>query len=312
VAFGEVGENHFGSFQAQCDPKEESAVMSKHALRLLASLFCVSLGWIGFTSMANAQETKSKLYEVLDRGKVIVGVSNAYPPFGFVNEKNELVGFDVDVAKLLAKAIFGDPSKLELVVQSFDARWANVQSGKIDVGIQATTIYPDRALKVAFTRPYLDSGIAVVVRRKLENVKTIADLNNPKYTIADLTNPQMAERVKKYAPQAKVLIAETGSAQILAVTSGRADAAQLEYVQALYAVKSNPELRMLSDLMSNVQSVSLFLRQGDFTWWLFLDTFVAEMTGGNLYDDYRAMYVKWFGSEPPPPRPYELVRPTRP
>ena len=58
------------------------------------------------TGSAQAQE-KSKLDEVLQRGKVIVGVTSEAPPFGFVDEKGELVGFDIDIARLLAKYLFG-------------------------------------------------------------------------------------------------------------------------------------------------------------------------------------------------------------
>ena len=54
---------------------------------------------------------KSKLDEVRARGKVIVGVTSEAPPFGFIDEKGELVGFDIDVAKLIAKGIFGDETQ---------------------------------------------------------------------------------------------------------------------------------------------------------------------------------------------------------
>src|SRR6476619_846500 len=75
---------------------------------------------------------KSKLDEVRARGKVIVGVTSEAPPFGFVDEKCELVGFDIDVAKMIAKGIFGDDTKIELMKQGFAARWPNTQNGTID------------------------------------------------------------------------------------------------------------------------------------------------------------------------------------
>src|SRR5271169_4077866 len=57
---------------------------------------------------------KSKLDEVLARGKIIVGVTSEAPPFGFIDDKSQLVGFDIDIAKLMAKEIFGDENKIEL------------------------------------------------------------------------------------------------------------------------------------------------------------------------------------------------------
>src|SRR6266581_6064076 len=62
---------------------------------------------------------KSKLDEVLARGKIIVGVTSEAPPFGFIDDKGQLVGFDIDIAKLIAKGIFGDDTKIELFKQGF-------------------------------------------------------------------------------------------------------------------------------------------------------------------------------------------------
>src|SRR5690242_1345550 len=82
-----------------------------------------------------ATAARSKLDEVRARGKVIVGVTSEAPPFGFIDEKGELVGFDVDVAKLIAKGLFGEDGKIELFKQGFAARWPNTQNGTIDFGI---------------------------------------------------------------------------------------------------------------------------------------------------------------------------------
>ena len=144
-----------------------------------------------------AAAAKSKLDEVRARGKVIVGVTSEAPPFGFIDDKGELVGFDIDVAKLIAKGIFGDETKIELFKQGFATRWPNAQNGTIDFGIMVTTVYADRALQVAFTRPYIDSGIVVVVKKD-SPVKSIADLNKAENTVAHLTAPVQEERGKRH------------------------------------------------------------------------------------------------------------------
>ncbi len=253
------------------------------------------------TRSAAAQSTdpavKSKLDEVRARGKVIVGVTSEAPPFGFVDEKGELVGFDIDVAKLIAKGIFGDDTKIELMKQGFAARWPNTQNGTIDFGIMVTTIYPDRVLQVAFTRPYIDSGIVLVVRKD-SPVKTIADLNKAEYTVAHLTAPVQEERGKRLYPNAKFLTFDAISAQFNAVKLGRATACQLDAPVALYYLKDNPEYRVLDEWLTDVTGNGVFLRHDDFKWWLFLDTMVAEMMGGSRYSDYKAIYKKWFGVEP--------------
>lgn len=106
----------------------------------LAAAFC----GLAVTAGASQAQEKSKLDEILSRGKLIVGVSSESPPFGFVDEKGELAGFDIDIARLIAKATFGDPGKIEFIRQSAAQRWPNAQNGTIDFGAQTTTIYADR------------------------------------------------------------------------------------------------------------------------------------------------------------------------
>jgi len=128
-----------------------------------------SLAVVGLVASGAAQaQDKSRLDEILARGKVIVGVTSEAPPFGFIDDKGEHVGFDLDIARLIEKHLFnGDesPKRIEFVRQGFAARWPNVENGTVDFGIQVTTILPDRVLRVAFTRPYIDSGIVLVVRK---------------------------------------------------------------------------------------------------------------------------------------------------
>lgn len=256
-------------------------------------------------SAASAQQSgapaaasgKSKLDEIRARGKIIVGVTSEAPPFGFIDDKGELVGFDIDIAKLFAKEIFGDETKIELFKQGFAARWPNVQNGTVDFGAQVTTIYPDRALNVAFTRPYIDSGIVLVVKKD-NPIKQVADLNNASYTVAHLTAPVQEERGKRLYPNAKFLTFDSISAQFNAVKLGRATAAQLDSPVAYFYAKDNPDIRVLEEWLTDVTGNAIFLRQDDFKWWLFLDTVVAEMIGGSRFSVYKDIYKKWFGVEP--------------
>lgn len=246
---------------------------------------------------AAAAAGKSKLDEVLARGKVIVGVTSEAPPFGYIDEKGELVGFDIDIAKLVAKNIFGDESRIELFKQGFAARWPNTQNGSIDFGIMVTTVYPDRALQVAFTRPYIDSGIVLVVRKD-SPAKTIADINKPEHTVAHLTAPVQEERGKRLYPKAKFLTFDSIAAQFNAVRLGRATACQLDAPVALYYMKDNPDFRIMDEWLTDVTGNAIFLRHDDFKWWGFLDLVVGEMLGGSRFSDYKAVYKKWFGVEP--------------
>ena len=116
-------------------------------------------------SQAGAQE-KSRMDVVLERGKLIVVTLTTVPPFAFNDDKGQLVGFDIDICRLIATALFKDPTKVEFVSVSAEGRWPAIESGRADMGVGGTTTYPDRAIRVGFTRPFIDSGISVLVSKK--------------------------------------------------------------------------------------------------------------------------------------------------
>ncbi len=244
------------------------------------------------------QAEDSLLDTVLERGKVIVGVSSEAPPFGFIDEDGELVGFDIDIAKLIAKGIFGEEGRIEFLKQGFAARWANANSGKIDFGIQITTIHSQRPTKVAFTRSYVDSGI-LLVSKKGSDIDKIADANKESVTVANLTVPAQEERAQRLFPKAKLTVFDSTAAQFNAVRTGRATAAQLDEPVARWYVSQHDDVQVTTDWITPPTNNAIFTKLGDFEWWLVLDTYVGELRGGSLYPEYAKIYEKWFGSRPP-------------
>ena len=114
-------------------------------------------------SMTNA-ETKSKLDEVLERGKLIVGTGSTNAPWHFKDEKGTLIGFDVDVSKIIAKALFDDPEKVEFVNQSGDSRIPNLTTNKVDITCQFMTVTGGRAQQVEFSIPYYREGVGLLLQ----------------------------------------------------------------------------------------------------------------------------------------------------
>jgi polar amino acid transport system substrate-binding protein len=252
---------------------------------------------------AEAQE-RSRLDEVLQRGSLIVVTLGTVPPFAFKDDKGELVGFDIDVARLAANALFRDPNKIEFVIVTSDGRWPAIESGRADMGVGGTTVYPDRAIRVAFTRAFIDSGISIMVA-KSAGIKSLEELNQEKYTVANLNNPQMADRAQMFFPKAKIITFDTPSGEFLAVKSGRAHALQIDTPTADYfAATSATDFEVLPTLLTASQNNGIYLKPGDFKWWLWLDTFVSELRTGSLYPKYAEIYQKWFKKDPPPQKFY--------
>jgi polar amino acid transport system substrate-binding protein len=272
--------------------------------RRAASALLLALIGITVSGVAAAQAPgASRLDEIVKRDKLIVATFSTAPPFCYTDEAGKLVGFDIDIAKFIAKSLLGDEKKIEFVTVTSEGRWPAVNSGRADIGIATTTVYPDRALRVAFTRPYIDSGISILVRDDT-NVNNLAGLNNAKFTLANLSNPQMADRAKRFLPNVKLLTFDTPAALFTAVKSGQAQAMQMDTPVVNWYAANNKDMKVLPENLAVVQGNAIFMKPGDFTLWLWMDTVVQEMTAGSRYTEYSEIYKKWFGTNPPPQRFY--------
>jgi polar amino acid transport system substrate-binding protein len=129
----------------------------------------VAAGGVGGLLGARAAQAQSidtstsKLQQVLQRGHLVVGTGSTNPPWHFEDETGQLVGMDIDMARLIAKSLFDDPDKVEFVLQGSDARIPSLITDQVDVICQWMTITAGRAQQVEFTVPYYREGVSLLV-----------------------------------------------------------------------------------------------------------------------------------------------------
>ncbi len=130
----------------------------------------------------NSLWEKSTLNKILKRGELRVGMEAGYMPFELKNKRGEIVGFDVDMAKELAKEM---GVKLTLVNTAWDGIISSLLTDKYDIIMSGMTVTPQRNLQVNFADPYIVVGQTILIKKELVGkVKSYKDLNNPKYTVA--------------------------------------------------------------------------------------------------------------------------------
>ncbi len=275
-------------------------------LMILIGALVLSLAVASTPPPASAQE--SQLDVVLKRDKLIVGTYSTSPPLAYVDDNGNLVGFEIDLAHAIAKDLLGDANKVEFVVLQSDGRFPAALSGKIDFGLCSTTIFPDRAIRIAFTYPYVDSSPVTLARRDT-NITKVTQLNDPKYSYAILNVPPAIERTKRVLPNVTQLLLDSPSALFLAVKTGRATAFTIDKPIADFYAGENKDLVELDATGTEfaiVSNDSIYLKPGDFKWWLYLDTYVRELRFGSRYPLYITLYQKWLHKDPPPQRSYDV------
>lgn len=262
---------------------------------------CLSLALLTASAAFGAQ-ADSKLDTVLARGKLIVGTGSTNAPWHFQGADGKLQGFDIDIGRIVAKGLFNDPSKVEFVVQSSDARIPNLLTDKVDMTCQFITVTASRAQQVAFTLPYYREGVALLLPEN-SKYKEIDDLKaaGDGLTVAVLQNVYAEELVHQALPKAKVDQYDSVDLMYQAVNSGRADAAATDQSSVKYLMVQNPGRYRSPAYAWSPQTYACAVKRGDQDWLNFVNTTLHEAMTGVEFPTYAASFKQWFGVDLPSP-----------
>jgi polar amino acid transport system substrate-binding protein len=250
-----------------------------------------------------AQPTSTgKLAEVLKRGKVIVGTGSTNPPWHFEDQQGNLVGFDIEMAHLLAKGLFDDPTKVEFVRQASDARIPNLQTNQVDITFQFMTVTAQRAQQVDFSIPYYREGVGTLLLKD-SPYGGAADLakEGNKVKVSILQNVYAENLVHTAMPEAEVLQLDSQANVIQALDSGRANAAAIDESTVRWLAQQDPGKYKAGNYGWSPQTYAAAVRQGDSTWLNFVNTVLHEGMSGVEFDTYAAAFQKFFGVKLAPP-----------
>ena len=145
---------------------------------IIAAIACIALSVLTAAGV-NEQVGDQSLQKVTDKGVFVLGLDDSFPPMGYRNENNEIVGFDIDLAKEVTKRM-----GVELKLQPIDwnAKEQELNTGNIDCIWNGFTITEERQQVINFTDPYVDNAQVAVVWTD-SPVQNLADLAGKKVGI---------------------------------------------------------------------------------------------------------------------------------
>ncbi|PSW20143.1 amino acid ABC transporter substrate-binding protein [Photobacterium sanctipauli] len=173
------------------------------------------------TAAGASAADKSALTEIKERGTLRVGMST-FVPWAMRDKQGELVGFEVDVARRLAKDA---GLKIEFIPTAWDGIIPALLAGKFDVIIGGMSITPERNMSVLFTAPYAHSGVQLAAHKENSADKTtIADYNKRSVTLSVRRGAFTVQTAKKYFPKAKLRQFDDDAQAFQEVLNGNAHA----------------------------------------------------------------------------------------
>lgn len=214
-------------------------------MKLFRQLIIIFLT-LGFWFSAGTASNAAELGEIQKRGYLIVAVKDNLPPLGFRNQKGELQGLEIDLAKKLAQDLLGDAKAVKFKIVSNRDRVAQVLDNKVDIAIAQFTATASRARLVNFSIPYYLDGAALVTKNT--NIQKLSDLKNSQ--VAAIEASSTISRVKYFIPEAKLVVVNSYLQAQQLLEDNKIDAFAADATVLSGLVQQHPQYRLLETRLS--------------------------------------------------------------
>jgi polar amino acid transport system substrate-binding protein len=240
------------------------------------------------------------LADVLGSGRLRAGINPTLPPFGVFNDRNEIDGFDADIAREIARLL---GVELEIVQVGSPDRIPFLQADRIDMVLGAMTRTVARALVIDYTMPlHTQSVVAITKEDTAVPVNALADLNNSAVRLVQVRGTIGVPWIEANAPQAQVTLLDNYPDTFRAMAQGRADAMVDVFESVVIPMQNMPDTRwkILDEVISGTW-VGIGVQKGNSTLRDVLNVALFDMHSRGFVNE---TWVKWFGSPMRTPIPF--------
>ena len=246
------------------------------------------------SSESSGKETEAK--GTIEKKELVIGLDDTFVPMGFKDENGELVGFDVELAKVVCEKL-GKEYKFQAI--DWSMKETELNSGNIDLIWNGYSISDERKEKVDFSKPYLDNK-QIIVTLADSSINKKADLEGKKVgaqnqsTAVDAVKADESNIIEKF-DGGDLVTFENNNDALMDLEAGRLDAIVVDEILARYYIEArgSEKYKILDENFGDEQ-YGVGIRKGDTE---FVDAFnkaldevVADGTAGEISK-------KWFGED---------------
>jgi ABC-type amino acid transport/signal transduction systems, periplasmic component/domain len=270
--------------------------MLKNTLKKIMSISLVVATIAAFTACGNKQNASTEgakdkaqsaaMEKIKKNGKLVIGTSADYPPYEFhksINGKDEIVGFDVEIAKEVAKDL---GVQLEIKDMKFDGLLAALDQGNIDIIVAGMNPTEERKKNVDFSKVYYTAVQSVVVRAAdKDKIKSVDDLKGKNVGVQKGTTQE--DIAKNQLPNSKAVALPKISDLVLSLKNNRVDAVVVELPVATSNVNANKDL-FISDIKvkNEVDGSAIAVKKGSTDLLESINKTVDRLTKDKSIDKY--------------------------
>ncbi|WEG12097.1 amino acid ABC transporter substrate-binding protein [Pullulanibacillus sp. KACC 23026] len=260
--------------------------MKKSLIFLVTLMVFFSLTACG--SGKNKANTTNLYQSIQSKGVITIGTEGTYPPFTYHDSSDKLTGFDVEIAQEVAKRL---GVKAKFIETKWDGMLAGLDDKRYDMVANEVGITPDRQKKYLFSRPYIASKAALIVKQDNNTIKTFKDLKGKK--VAQSLTSNYYNIAKSYGAVNTQVDGFNQAVDL--ITSGRVDATVNDSLSYLDMKKQNPNapIKMVAEQSNAAKSAFLF-RKGSTALVQKVNKALADMKKDGTY---LKISKKYFGQD---------------
>ncbi len=192
--------------------------------------------------------------------KIVVGLDDNFPPMGFRDQDNKLVGFDIDLAREAARRL---GAEVEFKPIDWNAKEAELNGQRVDVLWNGLTITEQRKENIAFTTPYLENRQIVVVtarspiRSKMDLAGKVVGLQEGSSAVEAVEKDEVAKSIKEIRKYGDNVTA------LMDIATGRLDALVVDEVVGRYYLARKPGEYVVLEDHFGTEEYGVGVRKGD-------------------------------------------------
>lgn len=248
---------------------------------------------LGLAILSGCGQKKTDSFETMkEKGEIVVGLDDTFVPMGFRNDKGEIVGFDVDLAKEIFSRI-GITPKFQAI--DWSLKETELNNGNIDVIFNGYTITDARKEKVNFSDPYLDNR-QIIITLATSDINTKADLAGKVVSVQKESSAYDAVTsdgdIVANLKDGQLITFDSNLELFLDLEAGRSDAIVLDEVLAKYVLltKNADEYRILEDNFGN-ESYGIGFRKADTTLRDKVNEALKAIIADGTFDEIKKVYI---------------------
>lgn len=223
---------------------------------------------------------------------IVIGIDDTFVPMGFKDDKGEIVGFDIDLAK---KVFTNLDYKFKFQTINWDMKESELNGGSIDVIWNGYTKTPEREEKVALTKPYLKNTQAIFTLNK-SNINTKADLKDK--IVCTQNGSSSLDAIKKDTTllanmkDGKPVLFDTYNEAFMDLEAERVDAIVVDEVLATYYIsqRDSSKYKVLNENLAD-EEYCVAVRKSDKE---LLNSIDAELDNMKANGEFDEIKNKWF------------------